>query len=224
MQRFYKPLNPIGDFDVAALSFLKNDIIFLAGGKNAGRQTIEPKLRIICSRKHPFRDCSRDAPVPVVKRMKRDKAQSPQKRCRAARSSPISGRRNLVFRVVRLPAPRSERFRDCVGKTPFACVRLYHFEMCRHRFCECRCIRSEQGGEPRKQPFPRQRRSVIACGVEHHFRHAVNVAARCILSLKFDIQAVGDGGAHLLSIQDFAFDFRRFYNFAGKCIERRFVF
>ena len=75
---------------------------------------------------------------------------------------------------------------------------------------------------PAEQPFLGERRRKVLGRVEHHFDDAFDVAIRGGEGPDIHAEAAGDGGSHLILVEQLAFDFAGFQDIFGKGLEDGF--
>ena len=61
---------------------------------------------------------------------------------------------------------------------------------------------------PAEHPLGGQRPVIVLRGIEHHLDHPLDVPVGRRQRADVDAEAAGDRGAHLVLVEDFAFDFR----------------
>ena len=84
-----------------------------------------------------------------------------------------------------------------------------------HAAAPCR----EQRRVPAEQPLLGQRLGVVLRGVEHHLDDALNVAVRRRQRADIHAETPGDGGAHLIPVEDFALDLAGLEHVLGQGLE-----
>ena len=68
---------------------------------------------------------------------------------------------------------------------------------------------------PAEQPFLRQRVLVFLGGVEHHLDDAFDMPVGRCQCPDIESQAAGEGGSHLVDVEDLPFDLARFQDVLG---------
>jgi hypothetical protein len=109
-----------------------------------------------------------------------------------------AGFRSLVMHALPADWPRYHLHGTCIVIPPFTNTDAMHAAPARG---EERCM-------PAVQPLGGQRLAIVLCRVEHHFDHALDIPVGRRQRPDVDAEAAGDRGAHLVLVQELAFDFR----------------